>query len=113
LSVYEDAYEVLDAVQASDQDISRIITPGMPVIAPDTTNPATTAYHGYIDVEFQVSKFGIASSPEVIATSEQDVSPVTKALVRKIRREKFRPAFIDGSATSGENVKLRYYYSYN
>ena len=113
LSVYEDAYEVLDAVQASDQDISRIMTPGMPVIAPDTTNPATTAYHGYIDVEFQVSKFGIASSPEVIATSEQDVSPVTKALVRKIRREKFRPAFIDGSATSGENVKLRYYYSYN
>lgn len=114
LSVYEDAYEVLDAVQASDDDISRIMTPGMPVTAPDVAgNNSTPTYHGYIDVEFQVSKFGIASSPEVIATSEQDVSPVTRALIRKIRQEKFRPSFTDGSATSSENVKLRYYYSYN
>ena len=116
LTIYEDTFELLDVIQASGDDINRIMTPGMPVTAPDssfTANSSTTDYHGYIDVEFRISKFGIPSNPEVIASSEQDNSPVTRALIRKIRQEKFRPAFIDGSATSGENVKLRYYYSYN
>jgi len=116
LTIYEDTFELLDVIQASGDDINRIMTPGMPVTAPDssfTANSSTTDYHGYIDVEFRISKFGIPSKPEVIASSEQDNSPVTRALIRKIRQEKFRPAFIDGSATSGENVKLRYYYSYN
>lgn len=117
LAIYEDAFEVLDAVQATEADIQRIMTPGMPVSAPDAmasdSKLPDTAFAGYIDVEFQVSKFGVASKPEVIAASEELDSPVTTALIRKIRQEKFRPAFVDGSAASGENIKLRYYYSYN
>lgn len=116
LSIYEDAFEVLDAVQASEEDIRRVMTPGMQVMTPSALsggNLAGNAFNGYIDVEFTVSKFGIATSPEIIAVSGEDASPVTSALIRKIRNERFRPAFIDGSATSGENVKLRYYYSYN
>ena len=115
LKIYEDAFEVLDAVGANHQDIEKVMTPGMPVNAPAlvSNNTDTTVYNGYIDIEFKVSKFGIATRPEVIATSEEETSPVTRALIRKIRNEKFRPAFIDGSASSNENVKLRYYYSYN
>lgn len=117
LTIYENAFEVLDAVQASEDDITRIMTPGMPVSTPDANSSGSLAstndYHGYIDVEFKVSKFGIATRPEVIGTSGEDESPVTKALIRKIRNERFRPAFIDGTVSSNENVKLRYFYSYN
>jgi tetratricopeptide (TPR) repeat protein len=116
LAIYADAFEVLDAVQASDIDIRQIMSPGMPVSTLGSLSSRKTGdnpYEGYIDVVFQVSKFGIASSPEVIASSTQYDSPVTNALIRRIRQEKFRPAFIDGSATSSENVKMRYYFSYN
>lgn len=116
LAIYEDTFEMLDAAGATQDDIDRIMSPGMPVKLPDTGESsfslAGNDYQGYIDVEFRVSKYGIATHPEVIGTSKQ-VSPVTQALIRKIRQERFRPAFEDGSATSKENVKLRYYYSYN
>ncbi len=117
LAVYEDAFEVLDAVQAGEDDIKQVMTPGMPVMAPGMLGSNLTGsqnqYAGYIDVEFSVSKFGIASRPAVIGASNMDDSPISKTLINKIRREKFRPSFIDGSASSTENVKLRYYYSYN
>ena len=117
LSIYENAYEVLDAIHASEEDIRKIMTPGMPVVTPDSLFAGEAGgqdgYAGYIDVAFKVSKFGIASNPEVIGSSHEDVASISSALVRRIRQEKFRPAFINGSAASGENVKLRYYYSYN
>jgi len=117
LAVYEDAFEVLDAVQAGEDDIKQVMTPGMPIMAPGMINANLTGsqnqYAGYIDVEFSVSKFGIASRPAVIGSSNMDDSPISKTLINKIRGEKFRPLFIDGSASSTENVKLRYYYSYN
>lgn len=117
LEIYADAFEVLVAVDASEEDVARVMTPGMPVNAPDTPSAsqllANADFEGYIDIEFQVSKFGSARGAEIIGTSDGSASPVTKALLRKIRQEKFRPAFINGAATSNENIKLRYYYSYN
>lgn len=117
LSVYEDAFEVLAAAEASDEVISRVMSPCMPVNAPDQpgmlTQVSENSFKGYIDVEFKVSKFGKATSPEIIGSSDEEISAIANALIRQIRTENFRPAFIDGSATSNENVKLRYYYSYN
>ena len=115
LQMYEDSFDFLNAIGASADDIEKVMTPGMPVNKSSLANTDNTkrVFSGYIDVEFKVSKFGIAYRPEVIATSEEEISPVIRTLIRKIRNEKFRPAFIDGSATSNENVKLRYYYSYN
>jgi len=117
LEIYADAFEVLVAINASEEDFATVMSPGMPVDIPDSSRKArllaNNEFEGYIDIEFQLGKFGDARSAEIIGASNEDASPVSKALLRKIRQEKFRPAFINGTATSHENVKLRYYYSYN
>lgn len=117
LSIYENAYEVLDAMQVPQSERKRIMNSGMPLspsISTFTTDGSKTPeFQGYIDIEMTVSKFGTATKPAIIGSSQNLESPLTRALIRQIRSDKFRPAFIDGSATGSDNLKLRYYYSYN
>lgn len=114
LEMYGDALEVMQAASLPQEDVERIMTPGMPVPTPDATYlPATvdrSHYAGYIDVQFELSRFGMATNPRIIASSGVE-RQIEKELLRTIRDCKFRPKFVAGSAVNEQNIQLRYYYS--
>ena len=119
LEVYKNAYEVLTAASLSKQQIEQIMSFGMPVIEPNKklifefNNDQEREFHGYIDVEFNLSKFGIATRPEIIGISHNNGKNIQKELIRTIRKAKFRPAFVEGTPENHDSVRLRYYYSYS
>lgn len=117
LETYEEALAVLSASSLSEQEIERIMTPGMPVKIPEISEAGAsrsppTDYKGYIDVEFTLSRFGLASRPAIIATSPGPNRKIERALLETIRDCKFRPKFVKGAVASDEKVRLRYYYTY-
>lgn len=118
LETYEEAFAVLRAASLPEQEIERIMTPGMPVQVPAIPAPPAEGipadYKGYIDVEFRLSKFGMASRPQIISAPavEGAYEDIEKELLRTIRSCKFRPKFVGGAVASEETVRLRYYYTY-
>lgn len=114
LDIYEDALDVMVSAQLSQEEVERIMAPGMPVQTPDATYlsaPASSGHFaGFIDVEFDLSKFGMATNPQIIGTSIADRS-IEKELLRTIRNCKFRPKFVAGMPVSDEKIRLRYYYN--
>lgn len=117
LETYGEALAVLSASSMSPQEIERIMTPGMPVKIPEIQAgeeeaAAPADYKGYIDVEFTLSKFGLASSPAIIGTSPGVTREIERELFNTIRDCKFRPKFVEGVVASNEKMRLRYYYTY-
>jgi tetratricopeptide (TPR) repeat protein len=113
IDVYNNALEVLIAANLPEQEINRILSAGLPVQTPDLTwqrQVTADQYAGFIDVEFELSKYGTASNPQILSSTEQD-SRIERELIRTIRNCKFRPMFADGTAVDNEKVKLRYYYT--
>jgi tetratricopeptide (TPR) repeat protein len=113
IDIYNNALEVLTAANIPEAEINRILSSGLPVQTPDMTwqkQVSADDYAGFIDVEFELSKYGTASNPQILSSTEQD-SRIEKELIRTIRNCKFRPMFADGSAVDNEKVKLRYYYT--
>ena len=119
LEIYQQALELLTDTPMSKEKIEEIMSPGMPVQIPEFENrfvrDKDTDFKGYIDVEFTLSKFGMASRAEVINASSQDkddVARIERELMRSIHSCKFRPKFVAGSPAHQEKVRLRYYYTY-
>jgi tetratricopeptide (TPR) repeat protein len=114
LDIYGDALDVMLAAQLPQEEVERIMAPGMPVQTPDATYLAASEnndnFAGFIDVEFDLSKFGMATNPQIIGASMQDRS-IEKELLRTIRNCKFRPKFVAGTPVSDEKIRLRYYYN--
>lgn len=117
LEMYEEAFTVMAASTMSNAAIDKVMTPGMPVKAPDiemrqNARASSGPYRGFIDVEFDVSKYGIASNPEIIgASSSEHLDTLGKELFKTIRSCKFRPRIVAGTPTD-ERVRLRYFYRY-
>lgn len=113
LDIYEDALKVMESASLSDEAVERIMSPGMPVQTPDADylmRPANSdVFAGFIDVQFELSKFGMATNPRVIGSSSAD-KRIEKELLRTIRNCKFRPKFVAGTPVNEEQVQLRYYY---
>ncbi len=61
-------------------------------------------------MEFYLSKFGMATNPHIIASSDHD-RQIEGELLREIRSCKFRPKFVAGTPVNDEKIQLRYYYS--
>jgi len=113
LDIYGDALDVMLSAQLPQEAVERIMAPGMPVQTPDATYlaaPESHSFAGFIDIEFDLSKFGIATNPQIIGASMEDRS-IEKELLRTIRNCKFRPKFVAGTPVSDEKVQLRYYYN--
>jgi hypothetical protein len=114
LDIYQDALRMMLAVSLTQEEVERIMSPGMPVLEPDAGYLGTTTdnahFAGFIDVEFDLSRFGMATNPQIIGSSTSN-RKIEKELLRTIRSCKFRPKFVAGSAVNDEKVQLRYYYS--
>jgi hypothetical protein len=93
--------------------IDRLFLPDVPVVLPAfQPNPLAPVPNkdakGYIDVEFEISKYGRGRAVELV-----DAANTTKAeqndLVRLIAHSRFRPRPTDGEFEGSSRVSLRYY----
>jgi hypothetical protein len=93
--------------------IDRLFLPEVPVVLPAfQPNPlapvASKDAKGYIDVEFEISKYGRGRAVELV-----DAANTTKAqqnrLVRLISHSRFRPRPTGGEFDGSSHVSLRYY----
>jgi tetratricopeptide (TPR) repeat protein len=113
LDLYRDALQFMRDASLPQEEVERIMSSGMPVPTPDAPYLApanANEFDGFIDVEFELTQFGMATHPRVIASSSED-RRIERELLREIRDCKFRPKFVADSPVKGEKVQLRYYYS--
>jgi len=59
---------------------------------------------GYVDVDFDVGKFGVARKVTVVAVAGDDAAAVSKAVVTAIDHARFRPS----PRSEGTSYSVRY-----
>lgn len=123
LKYYQEAYELLIEEQVAVESIAYILSPDIPVSLPifskdpiysEDNQPNTyqkRQYQGYIDVTFNIDKYGKSSGFLVLDKSSNTTRDIEKRLRRHINKSTFRPRFIDGRLARSDNATLRYYYS--
>jgi hypothetical protein len=64
---------------------------------------------GYIDVAFDITKYGKSKAIEVLATTTNTASAARTRLIDLIRDSRFRPRMSGGTFADRSRVVLRYY----
>jgi hypothetical protein len=113
LAGYERSYAALVEGGAPTDAIAAIFAPALPVTLPTfVPNPLDTdaaGATGYIDVAFDVHRFGPAANIRVVSASPSATRDQKNALVRLIRGSTFRPRIVSGEVAKASTVNLRYY----
>lgn len=112
LDEYEQVYEMLEAAANVEPVIAEIFAPPAPIVLPTfLPNPLETPTSArYIDVAFEVTKYGESRSIEILGAATNVSGAEKDELKTLIRSSRFRPRVTaDQIATSP--VRLRYYIS--
>lgn len=115
-AIYADAVASLRAAGIQQQQINAILESGSPVRDPEialalaVTTGAGSDFDGYIDVAFDLNRYGKASNTRVLAGNSYDES-VERALMQQIHDGRFRPDFAQDAAVDSREVTLRYYFA--
>lgn len=118
LELYEAAHGLLEREGVDAATLDEIFSPAVPVVLPSIeSNPlissadsASGASGDYIEVAFDVTKYGEAGNVERIDTSGT-ARGADKDLVRTIKRGAFRPRLVGGEIVDADRVVLRHYVS--
>lgn len=110
---YEEALALLESAELPPAP--EALGSGLPVLDPaagylEEPGRQPPGYEGYIDVEFEVNRFGKAQRPQILASSTQEPE-LQKALLQRIRSSTFRPGLAGESVLAQHRVQLRYYFS--
>jgi hypothetical protein len=113
VDTYEVAYGMLKQREVPQDAIEKIFAPAVPIVLPAfMPNPLATHEQGstgYIDVEFEVHRFGSARAVTIVGASPSATDNDKDALIRIIRTANFRPRVTAGELARTAPVKLRYY----
>jgi tetratricopeptide (TPR) repeat protein len=124
LDIYLEAWQDMVNAGATQQELDALLNPAFPHMIPTYVEhpytresmkiPANLAleYKGYIDVEFELSRFGEPSSMRVLGRSPTATPELETRLLRSIRRTQYRPRVSDGEVRSGQQMYARYYFTY-
>ena len=110
---YEVARAMLDEAGAPASSKAQLFAPPTPVVLPAfQPNPLardeTGAATGYIDVAFEITKYGRSRAVEIL--DEANASHAAKQdLVALIRTNRYRPRLTDGVFADATPVRMRYY----
>jgi tetratricopeptide (TPR) repeat protein len=112
LETYEAAYRELAG--SSQASIDEVFSPKTPVVLPAfLPNPLaseqTPGSKAYIDVAFEISKYGKGDGIEIIGSTNNVTDASKKNLVRVIARRMFRPRLTAGRVVESSPVVVRYY----
>ncbi len=114
LETYEAAYQELEKAGSSHASIEATFSPKTPVVLPTfLANPLASAQTpeslGFIDVAFEISKYGKSEGVEIIGSTDNATDAAKKNLVRMIDRSTFRPRLTAGRVADGSPIVVRYY----
>lgn len=117
LEIYRTAYELLKDAGLGDEVITGVMSFGvprvLPVLSPERRDGRPTQeYRGYVDVSFEVTKYGVSKGVDVLGRSPGTSDDVARRLKRHIASNRFRPAFDNGRAIDSGPVAVRYYFAY-
>lgn len=113
LEQYEQAYDMLQDAGAQTS-IDELFSPKIPVVLPTfEPNPlasdSTDRSTGYIDVAFEISRYGEGRSVRILDTTTNAKAADKTRLVQLIQRSRFRPRITDGQFARASPVVLRYF----
>ena len=78
--------------------------------APDLfVSTATADFSHYIDVSFDITKYGFGERIEILETSKGATRAEERELIRLIASLSFRPRFVDGELAASAPVVVRYH----
>jgi hypothetical protein len=108
---YEDVHALLATTDFAEPLIAEIFAPAMPIVLPTfLPNPlATSASAHYIDVGFEVTKFGEGRRVEILGASPSVPDAAKDELAALIKGSRFRPRVTDGELGRASPVVVRYY----
>ncbi len=115
-AAYATAVASLRDAGVPEQQIAAILESGQPVHDPETAllalgnDGAGNNFDGYIDVTFDLNRFGKARNARVLAGAAYDAQ-AEEDLLRQIRDGRFRPGFDEGAPVDRADVTLRYYFA--
>jgi hypothetical protein len=115
-TTYASAVASLRDAGIAEPQIAAMLESGLPVHDPETALLATGArqavgdFDGYIDVSFDLNRYGKASNTRVLAGASYD-EQIEEELLRQIHDGRFRPGFDQGSPVDRTDVTLRYYFA--
>ena len=113
LDAYRQAYAELTRKGVDRRSIDALFSPEVPIVLPRfVENPfvsrPTDSSAGYIDVTFDITKFGYGTRIEILDTTTNRSRETRKALVHAIAQSVFRPRMVDGQIDDAR-VVMRYY----
>lgn len=113
LQLYEMALAQLGEGEEARDSIAEIFSPDLPVMLPTyAPNPlATMQSPRFIDMTFQIGKYGEAAEIQILDTSRNATRAEERALVRLVKYGSFRPRAVDGALAEAAPVVVRYYLS--
>jgi hypothetical protein len=114
LELYKNIYRQIQSEGVDEAVIDQIFAPQRPVTLPafmpdPLASPGTRASTRFIDVAFDVTKFGEAKRVEILDTTRLVTKEAKQRLVQLIKRSTFRPRIVDGELVDASRVTLRYY----
>ena len=113
LAKYEEAYELLNEKEIGQESIDRIFSPPIPRRLPTMFgNPLITQEAGsigYVDIGFEVDKYGRSSRARVLDATDNSDRAVEKRLVQLVERSRFRPRIVEGRIADSGPIVVRYY----
>jgi len=114
LELYEYAYQLLHDEQVSNETIDEFFSPEIPIVLETFgTDPLTfeaiAESTGYIDLEFEITKFGHGANVEILATTPNVSRRSERDLTWSIEHSVFRPRLTEGQFADSSRVVARYF----
>jgi hypothetical protein len=114
LEVYERAYREIQPAADAQAWATQIFSPDVPVTLPTSVpNPfasaTTDSSSRFIDVRFDVTKYGRGERIEILDTSKGATHGEERDLIRLIESTSFRPRFAGNALADSAPVALRYH----
>lgn len=122
LRVYQEALALMRELGAPEPLLQATFAPDIPVQLPafaalphsraymGVAEDAELNYEGYVDVSFEISRYGSAKRIRILGSSEGTDSNVVSRLRRLLRSMPFRPVLLEDSEAE-RHKSLRYYYT--
>jgi hypothetical protein len=113
VSTYETARAILESAAAKGAALDTLFAPAIPIVLPAfRPNPLAAqearAATGYIDVAFEITKYGRGRAVEVVKVDNASAVAVAE-LVGLIKSSRFRPRITGGRFAASAPVAFRYY----
>ncbi len=116
VELYTEVHDELESKGVEPDVIDELFAPTIPVVLPTfmpnpLVSPETDDSTGFIDVAFEITKYGRGQSVDVLDTTTNASKAARQALVHLIKGSRFRPQLTDGAFVRTEPVVVRYYLS--